>query len=83
MPRTSAAALAGRITSKRTTCPLLSRGLTARRAHQVRDDLTLEQVLDMLVSIASVNGSDAYQAPMLETVLDGLALPGDRGSQTV
>jgi hypothetical protein len=26
----------------------------------VREDLTLEQVLDMLVSIASVNGSDAY-----------------------
>jgi AcrR family transcriptional regulator len=54
----------------------------AQRAHQVRDDLTLEQVLDMLVTIASSNGSDAYQAPMLETVLDGLALPSDKGSQT-
>jgi AcrR family transcriptional regulator len=50
----------------------------AQRAHQVRDDLTLEQVLDMLVRIATVNGSDAYQAPMLETVLDGLALPSDK-----
>jgi hypothetical protein len=33
----------------------------------------------MLVSVATVNGDPAYQAPMLETVLDGPRLPADRG----
>ena len=45
----------------------------ARSAHQVRDDLTLDQVLQMLVSIATIDGDARYQEPILRTVLDGLA----------
>lgn len=51
----------------------------ARLAHEVRSELSLPQVLDMLVAIAAVNGDPAYLSPMLETTLDGLGLPPDRG----
>jgi hypothetical protein len=54
--------------------PLL---LAAQHAHEVRDDLTLEQVLDMIVAIASVHGDPAYLEPMLRTALDGLRTPAD------
>ncbi len=45
----------------------------ARRDRAIRDDLTLEQILQMLVSIAAIDGSPAFQEPILLTVLDGLA----------
>lgn len=44
----------------------------AQRAEQVRDDLTIEQVLEMLVSIATIDGDAPYREPILQTVLDGL-----------
>jgi AcrR family transcriptional regulator len=47
----------------------------AQRVHQIRDDLTFEQALDMLVSIATIDGNARYQEPILQTVLDGLAPP--------
>lgn len=49
----------------------------ARRAHEIRDDLTLDQMLKMLVSIAAIDGDAEYLKPILTTVLDGLtpALP--------
>lgn len=47
----------------------------AQRGRQVREDLTLEQVLKMLVSIATIEGNARYQEPILQTVLDGLAPP--------
>ena len=49
--------------------PLLA---AAQRAGEVRNDLTLEQVLDMVVAIATIHGDTAYTGPILRTVLDGL-----------
>ena len=55
--------------------PLL---VAAQRTHEVRDDLTLEQVLDMVIAIASIHGDPAYLEPILQTALDGLRPPTDR-----
>jgi AcrR family transcriptional regulator len=52
--------------------PLL---VAAQRAHDVRDDLTLEQILDMLVAIARIHGDPGYLEPILEVALDGLRPP--------
>ena len=49
--------------------PLL---LAAQRSHEVREDLTLEQVLDMIVAIASIPGEPDYLEPILQAVLEGL-----------
>jgi AcrR family transcriptional regulator len=49
--------------------PLLA---AAQDAHEVRGDLTLEQILDMIVSIAKIQGDDRYLEPILETALSGL-----------
>jgi AcrR family transcriptional regulator len=49
--------------------PLL---LAAQRSHEVRADLTLEQVLDMIVAVASIHGESEYVEPILQAVLDGL-----------
>jgi AcrR family transcriptional regulator len=52
--------------------PLL---LAAQRAHEIRDDLTLEQILDMIVAIASLQAESEYLEPILQTTLDGLRAP--------
>jgi AcrR family transcriptional regulator len=49
--------------------PLLA---AAQRSHEVRDDLTLEQILDMVKGIATLDGDPAYLEPILEAALDGL-----------
>ena len=49
--------------------PLLA---AAQHAHEVRDDLTLEQILDMVIAIARINGDSAYVEPILRTALDGI-----------
>ena len=49
--------------------PLL---LAAQEAHQVRSDLDLEQILDMVVAIAKIPGDPAYPKPILDAALDGL-----------
>ena len=49
--------------------PLLA---AAQHAREVRDDVTLEQVLDMIVAIATIHGDTAYTEPILQTALDGL-----------
>lgn len=54
--------------------PLL---VAAQHAHEVRDDLTLEQVLDMLIAIATIHGDTCYLEPILQTALDGLRPPSD------
>ena len=54
--------------------PLLA---AAQRSHEVRDDLTLEQVLDMVVAIATIHGDPGYLQPILQTALDGLRPPDD------
>ncbi|MGH3178908.1 MAG: hypothetical protein ACRDPF_34150, partial [Streptosporangiaceae bacterium] len=43
-----------------------------QHAREVRDDLTLEQILDMIVAIATIHGDTGYTEPILQTVLDGL-----------
>ncbi|TDD06304.1 TetR/AcrR family transcriptional regulator [Nonomuraea deserti] len=52
--------------------PLLA---AARRTHEVRHDLTLEQILDMIVAIATINGDQPYLEPIFQTALDGLRPP--------
>jgi AcrR family transcriptional regulator len=52
--------------------PLLA---AAQRAHEVREDVTLEQVLDMIIAIATIHGDSRYLEPILETALDGLHPP--------
>jgi AcrR family transcriptional regulator len=49
--------------------PLLA---AAQRAHEVREDLTLDQVLDMVIAIAKIHGDPAYVEPILQTTLAGL-----------
>jgi AcrR family transcriptional regulator len=50
--------------------PLL---LAAQQAHEIRDDLTLEQILQMITAVAAIPGERSYVEPMLRTALDGLA----------
>jgi AcrR family transcriptional regulator len=52
--------------------PLLA---AAQHAGEVRDDLTLEQILDMIVAIATIHGDTAYIGPILQAALDGLRPP--------
>jgi len=54
--------------------PLLA---AAQRAHEVRDGLALEQVLDMVIAIAAIHGDTRYLEPILQTALDGLRPPTD------
>jgi AcrR family transcriptional regulator len=56
--------------------PLLA---AAQRTHEVRDDLTIEQVLDMIVAIAAIGSDTRYVEPILQAALDGLRTPADRG----
>jgi AcrR family transcriptional regulator len=53
--------------------PLLT---AAQHAGEVRDDLTLEQILDMIVAIAAIHGDTGYTEPILQTALDGLRPQG-------
>jgi AcrR family transcriptional regulator len=50
--------------------PLLT---AAQRAHEVRDDLALEQILDMVIAIAKIPGAASYRAPILRTAIQSLA----------
>jgi AcrR family transcriptional regulator len=47
----------------------------AQTAGEVRDDLTLEQIFDLIVAIAKIAGSADYLQPIFETALDGLRRP--------
>jgi len=49
--------------------PLLA---AAQRAHEVRDDLALEQVLDLVIAIATIRADPDYLEPILQTALNGL-----------
>jgi AcrR family transcriptional regulator len=44
----------------------------AQDAGEVRRDLTLEQVLDLVIATARISGDPAYAEPLLRTVFDGL-----------
>ena len=49
--------------------PLLE---AAQQAGEIRDDLALEQILDMTIAIAKFHGDADYVEPILQTMLDGL-----------
>ena len=49
--------------------PLL---LAAQQTHEIREDLTLEQILEMIIAIATINSDPDYVEPILHTALDGL-----------
>lgn len=49
--------------------PLL---FAAQRAHEIRDDLTLEQIFDLVIAIAAIQGDTRYRDPILRAALDGL-----------
>jgi AcrR family transcriptional regulator len=49
--------------------PLLA---AAQRTHEVRDNLTIEQILDMIVAIAAIRSDTCYVEPILQAALDGL-----------
>jgi len=53
--------------------PLLA---AAQRSREVRADLTLEQVLELVVAVARIEGDDRFVDPILQTVLDGLRPAG-------
>ena len=54
--------------------PLLA---AAQHAGEIRGDLTLEQILDMIVAIATIHGDTGYTGPILQATLDGLRPPAD------
>ncbi|MFJ3335349.1 TetR/AcrR family transcriptional regulator [Streptomyces sp. NPDC086766] len=49
--------------------PLLA---AAQQSREVRADLTLEQICDMVIAIATIHGDPDYVAPILGAALDGL-----------
>ena len=55
--------------------PLLS---AAQHAGEVRGDLTLEQILDMIGAIATIHRDTGYTGPILQAALDGLRPLGER-----
>ena len=54
--------------------PLL---VAAQGAHEVRTDLTIDQVLDLVLAAATVPGDGAYVEPILRAALDGLRCQTD------
>jgi AcrR family transcriptional regulator len=54
--------------------PLLE---AAQRANEVRKDLSLEQITDMVVAIAKIHGDSRYLERILQTALDGLRPPSE------
>jgi AcrR family transcriptional regulator len=54
--------------------PLLA---AAQEAGEVRDDLGLEQIFDLIVAIARIPGPPAYLEPIVHTMLDGLRRPAE------
>lgn len=49
--------------------PLLA---AAQESGEVRPELTLEQVLDMVLALSAIQGTDAYRGPILEAALAGI-----------
>ena len=49
--------------------PLL---IAAQRADEIRGDLSLEQILDMIIAVAAIRADPTYLDPILQTTIDGL-----------
>jgi AcrR family transcriptional regulator len=54
--------------------PLLD---AARASGEVEVDLTLEQILDLIASVAKIPGAASYRKPILEATLGALSTPND------
>lgn len=52
--------------------PLL---VAAQESREVRDDLTLEQILDMVIAVSAIRGDSGYIEPILQAALDGIRRP--------
>jgi AcrR family transcriptional regulator len=52
--------------------PLL---VAAQHSHEAREDLALEQILDLIIAIAKIHGDPGYLEPIMQTTLDGLRHP--------
>ncbi len=52
--------------------PLL---VAAQENGEVRDDLTLEQVLDMVIAVSAIRGDSGYREPILQAAFDGIRRP--------
>jgi len=52
--------------------PLL---LAAQQSGEVRHDLTLEQVLDLVIAVSAIRGDPGYLKPILQAALDGIRRP--------
>lgn len=50
--------------------PLLD---AARTSGEIHTDLTVEQILDLIASIAKIPGTDRYRKPILDAALDGFS----------
>jgi AcrR family transcriptional regulator len=57
--------------------PLLT---AAQQADEIRDDLTFEQIIDMINAIAKIPAGPDYLEPMFQTLLDGLRPPETRAT---
>jgi len=59
---------------------ILRAGQPLLRASQasgtVRDDLTIQQVIDMVAAIGNIPGDETYRAPILQAALDALGRTG-------
>jgi hypothetical protein len=53
--------------------PLL---LSPQQTHEIRNDLTLEQILHMVTAIATIHSDPEYVEPILDTALDGRRATG-------
>jgi AcrR family transcriptional regulator len=49
----------------------------AQHSGEVRDDLVLEQILDLIIAVAKIREDSSYVEPLLDAVLDGLRPPTD------
>jgi hypothetical protein len=49
--------------------PLLA---AAQDTHEIRSDLALEQILDLIHAIATIDGDTSYRNAIVQTALDGL-----------
>jgi AcrR family transcriptional regulator len=58
--------------------PLLA---AAQDVGEIRDDLTIEQIFDMIAAIAKIHGDPRYLEPMFQTMLDGLQLSTDDNAE--
>jgi AcrR family transcriptional regulator len=52
--------------------PLLD---AAQQSGEVRDDLTLEQVLDLVIAASAIRGDADYREPIVRAALDGIRRP--------